>query len=115
MTIGPEPSTRILWRSSRLGIRSISAGHPDGVPMGWAGIRPGILYLPDELVEQPDRVVRARARLRVVLHAAGRHVEQPDALDRAVVEVHVGQLGLAEVGLEPLARLALHRETVVLR
>src|SRR5919112_6031945 len=95
MTIGPEPSTRILWRSSRLGMRRLD--------------------LADELVEQPERVVRPRSRLRVVLHAAGGHVEQADALDRAVVEVHVRELGLAEVGLQPLPGLTAHREAVVLR
>src|SRR3954471_21316783 len=93
MTIGPEPSTRILWMSS---------------------LR-GTVELPQELVEQAERVVRPRPRLRVVLHAAGGHVEQADALDRAVVEVHVGQLRLAEVALQPLAGLALHGEAVVLR
>src|SRR5215203_2794216 len=95
MTIGPEPRMRILWRSSRLGMRA--------------------LYLSDELVEQPQGVVRARSGLGVVLHAAGRDVEQAEALDGAVVEVHVGQLGLAEVGLEARARLAADREAVVLR
>ena len=43
------------------------------------------------------------------------HVEQPQALDGAVVEVDVRELGLAEVGLQPRARLAAHREAVVLR
>src|SRR5688572_22308814 len=96
MTIGPAPRTRILWMSSRLG----------------NGCAP---HLRDELVEQVQRVVRSRPRLRVVLDAAGRDVEQADALDRPVVEVHVRQLGLAEVGLQALARLALDREAVVLR
>src|SRR3954469_7540733 len=93
MTIGPEPSTRILVMSSRL----------------------GTLDLPDELVEQPQRVVGSRPRLRVVLHAARRYVEQPDALDRPVVEVHVGELRLPEVALQPLAGAAADREPVVLR
>src|SRR5829696_1042644 len=96
MTIGPEPSTRILWRSSRLGT---------------SGAR---LDLADELVEEPDGVVGPGSGLGVVLDAAGRDVEQADALDRAVVEVHVGQLGLPEVGLQPLTGLALHGEAVVL-
>src|SRR4051812_48072440 len=93
MTIGPEPRIRILWRSSRRG-----TGH-----------------LPDEVVEEPERIVRAGAGLRVVLDAPGRDVEQPDALDGPVVEVHVGELGLPEVALEPLAGLAAHGEAVVLR
>src|SRR3954451_2044546 len=93
MTIGPEPSTRILWRSSRLGMRE----------------------RPDEVVEQAERVVRPRSGLGVVLHAAGRDVERPDALDRAVVEVDVGQLARADLRLDPLAHLAGDREAVVLR
>src|SRR4051812_36300387 len=93
MTIGPEPSTRILWMSS---------------------LR-GTVELPEKLVEQAERVVRSRSRLRVVLDAARWDVEQADALDRSVVEVHVRQLRLAEVAGQPLARLAAHGEPVVLR
>src|SRR4051795_4928051 len=113
MTIGPEPSTRILWRSSLRGIGATSAGRPDRVLRRTPGIAPG--EVGEELVEQPERVVRPRAGLRVVLHAAGGDVEQADALDRAVVEVHVGQLRLPEVRLQPLAGLAAHGEPVVLR
>ena len=69
----------------------------------------------EELVEEAERVVRPRAGLRVVLHAAGRHVERADALDRAVVEVDVRQLDRADLRLDPLARLPRHREAVVLR
>src|SRR3954466_1151831 len=93
MTIGPEPSTRILCRSS---------------------LR-GTVELPYESVEQAEAVVRPRAGLRVVLHAGGGDVEQPEPLDGAVIEVHVGQLGGAEVGLDPAADLPRHREAVVLR
>src|ERR671910_3544677 len=96
MTIGPEPRTRILWRSSLRGMAR------------------GPLDLRDELVEQMHGVVRSRSGLGVVLHAAGGDVEQPEALDRPVVEVDVGQLGLAEVGLQPLPRLARDGEAVVL-
>src|SRR3954453_6358264 len=91
MTIGPEPSTRILLRSSLRGIEG-----------------------PDEFVEEVEAVVRAGSGFRVVLDAAGGDVEQADALDRAVVEVHVGELGLAEVGLDDLTGLARDREAVVL-
>src|SRR6478735_9693181 len=93
MTIGPEPRTRIFWRSSRLGMREPR----------------------DELVEEAEGVVGPGSRLRVVLDAAGGDVEQADPFDRAVVEVHVGELGLAELGLDDLAGLALDREAVVLR
>src|SRR3954471_18827793 len=92
MTIGPEPSTRIFWRSS---------------------LR-GMLELRHERVEQAERVVRARPGLRVVLDAGGGDVEQPEARDGPVVEVHVRQLGGAELGLQPRAGLAGDREAVVL-
>src|SRR3954449_4482467 len=93
MTIGPEPRIRILWRSSRRGTGQ----------------------LPDEVVEEADRVGRAGPGLRVVLDAAGRDVEQADALYRAVVEVDVRQLGGAEVGFDALPGLPRHGEPVVLR
>src|SRR5688500_11961232 len=95
MTIGPEPRTRILWRSSLLGMRGLEQG--------------------DELVEEPEGVVGAGTGLGVVLDAAGGDVEQADSLDRVVVEVHVGELGGAELGLDDLARRARDREAVVLR
>ena len=74
-------------------------------------------------VEEVDRVVRARARLGVVLDRARRDVAQHEPLDRAVVQVEVRQLGGAEVGLpaqrlvgldRPLAVRAEHGEAVVL-
>src|SRR5215467_10456330 len=92
MTIGPLPSTRILWRSSLRGNEALQ-----------------------ELVEEAEAVVRPRPGLRVILHAARRHLERADALDRAVVEVDVGQLDRADLGFDPLAGLARHREAVVLR
>ena len=52
--------------------------------------------------------------LGVVLDGAGGDVEQPQPLDRAVVEVHVGELGRAEVRLQARAGLAADREAVVL-
>src|SRR4051812_7961443 len=92
MTIGPEPRTRILWRSSLRGM---------GEQL-------------DELVEEAEAVVRAGARLGVVLNAAGGNVEQADPLDRVVVEVDVGELGGAELGLDDLTGRAGDREAVVL-
>src|SRR3954451_22744172 len=93
MTIGPEPSTRILCRSSRLGMRREEV---------------------DELVEQPQGVVGAGARLGVVLHTAGGYVEQADPLDGVVVEVHGGQLRGAELGVDDLARRPRDRKAMVL-
>src|SRR3954463_4991943 len=93
MTIGPEPSTSILCRS----------------------FLRGTIELRPEVVEQPERVVRPRASLRVVLDAGRRDVEQPEPLDGAVIEVHVRELGGAEVGLDLPPDLPGDREAVVLR
>ena len=60
----------ILWMSVRRGIRRASISVA-------------------EVVEQVARVVRAGRRLGVVLHAERRHVEAPQALERAVVQVPV--------------------------
>src|SRR3954469_22361802 len=99
MTIGPEPSTRMRSMSSRR-----------GKPL-------------QETVEEVEAVVRAGARLRVVLHGRARNVEEVQALHGAVVEVQQAQLGGAEVGLPAdglvgvdrlLALRAEHREAVVL-
>ena len=53
--------------------------------------------------------------LGVVLHAERRGVQQRQALDAAVVRAGVGDLRGAERGVEPLPRLALDGEPVVLR
>src|SRR4029079_3220706 len=82
MTIGPEPRSRILWMSSRRGMAL--CGRPD---------------LVEEAVEEVERVVRPGPGLRVVLERPARHVGQREALDGAVVEVHVAELRRAEVGL----------------
>src|SRR5688572_7975660 len=76
MTIGPEPTMRILWRSSRRGIYGLQ-----------------------EAVEEIEGVVRTGPRLGVVLHGGAAGLEQGQALDGAVVEVEVRELGGAEVGL----------------
>src|SRR5258708_28480220 len=62
-----------------------------------------------ELPEQVARVVRAGRRLRVVLHREHAGVGRGDALDGAVVEVDVRDLGLAA------QRGLVGREAVVLR
>ena len=77
-----------------------------------------------EALEEVAGVVRAGAGLGVVLDGGAGDVAQDQALDRAVVEVELGELGDAEVGLpadrlvalDPrLAARALDREAVVLR
>ena len=55
-------------------------------------------------VEEVAGVVRAGAGLGVVLDGGAGDVAQDQALDRAVVEVELGELGDAEVGL-PADRL----------
>src|SRR5438270_13378744 len=106
MTIGPEPISRILRRSSLLGMAL-----------------PGSLDLPYEPVEQVPRVVSPWSGLWVVLHSRARNVHQRETLDCAVVQVDVGELGSPEVCL-PAHRLVVvdrpraagpqHREAVVL-
>ena len=53
----------------------------------------------DEPVEQMESVVGPGSRLGVVLHGGALHVFQGEPLDGAVVQIDVGQLGGAEVGL----------------
>src|ERR1700744_3960141 len=52
-----------------------------------------LLHQYGELVEEVHRVVRARGGLGVVLDGERGPVDQADALDHAVVQVHVGDLG----------------------
>src|SRR5437764_10888630 len=84
MTIGPEPMTSTDFRSSRLGTPAPLRGRHQ-------------LAEPAELAA---RVVRARRRLRVVLHAERGHVEQAQALDHTVVDVDMTYPGPAELGVE---------------
>src|SRR4051794_31483857 len=58
----------------------------------------------EEAVEEMAGVVRAGAGLRVVLDGGAGDVAQDQALDRAVVEVQLRELGDAEVGV-PADRL----------
>src|SRR3954454_8645131 len=76
-----------------------------------------------EPVEEVAGVVRAWAGLRVVLDGAARNVLQDQPLDRPVIEIEMGELGLTEVRLPadrlvpvdlPVATGAEHREAVVL-
>src|SRR3954464_2014976 len=103
MTIGPEPRMRIFSMSSLRGMGG---------------------DLLQEAVEEIEAVVRAGPGLGVVLDGAPGDVEQRQALDRAVVEVDVAELGRAEVCLPAhglvggdglLAARAEDREAVVLR
>src|SRR6478752_984304 len=80
MTIGPEPITRTDSRSARLGI--------------------GVRQLRDETLEQVPGIMWPRGRLRVVLHAEGRPVDQGESLDHIVVEVAMRDHGGSELGIE---------------
>src|SRR5205807_591306 len=87
--------------SLRRGIRlvRVGAGALDGTA---ARARARARGFPDSLqeaVEQIQAVVRARGCLRVVLDGAARDLEQLEALDRAVVEVHVRERRRTEVRL----------------
>src|SRR3954469_2114254 len=88
MTIGPEPRMRIFSRSSLRGMGG---------------------DLLQEAVEEVEAVVRARAGLGVVLDGGAGHIEQRQALDGAVVEVDVRELGGAEVGLPAYGRVGVER------
>src|SRR3954451_15862080 len=92
MTIGPEPRMRIFWRSSLRGTDRLQ-----------------------EAIELVQGVVRTRARLGVVLDRRALDLEQLEALDRAVVEVDVGQRGLAEVGAPAHRLVGLHAPAAVRR
>src|SRR5947209_3467713 len=77
-----------------------SCGCRPGAASGWA------CDCRDEAVEQVQRVVRAGSRLGVILHGRSGHVLEREALNGAVVEVDVAQLGLAEVRV-PANRLVV--------
>src|SRR6478752_3595523 len=105
MTMGPEPMTRTLWMSSRLGI----------VLLGRAG--DGGEHEVSEAVEEVVGIVRAGGGLGVVLHREGGDVEGPQPLHHLVVEAHVAHLDAAvAVGAveRPLQR-GLDGEPVVVR
>src|SRR5829696_10498506 len=98
MTIGPEPITSTCRTSPRLGTPT-----------------PGTVHQVVEPVEEVAGVVRPGRRLRVVLHPERRPVQAAQTLYHAVVEVDVGHLGPAELGLaDPVGR-RLHGEPVVVR
>src|SRR6266568_3625316 len=61
-------------------------------------------------LKQVRRIVRAGRRLRVILDAEERQRLVPQALERLVVQVHVGERDCAR-----LERIRIDRETVVLR
>src|SRR5258708_40241772 len=75
-------------RSSRLGMRTSPAAVHQGT----------------EFLKQSGRIMRAGRGLGMVLDAERRPVQQPEALDHAVVEGDGGDLGRAEVGAQRGAR-----------
>src|SRR3972149_5242723 len=77
MTMGPDPISRIVSRSSRLGM--VSHGG-------------------DELVEVMPRIVRPRRRLGVVLDGEQRALDVAESLYGSVVEVDVRDLELRHSG-----------------
>src|SRR5919197_1020529 len=94
MTIGPDPRMRILWRSSRLGTAAASRrAQRTGSARASRSGRDRF----QEAIELVERVVGPRAGLRVVLDRRALDLEELEALDRAVVEVDVGERGLPEV------------------
>src|SRR5688572_9404731 len=83
MTMGPEPSRRIVSRSSRRGIRRRSQAGARGAPHGG-----------NEISEVMSRVVGARRGFGVVLDREQWALDVPEPLHRPVVEVDVGDLEL---------------------
>lgn len=67
----------------------------------------------DEPVEEVGGVVRTRCRLRVVLDAEGRLVEQPQAFDDVVVQADVRDLGPAVWGVADPVERRVDGEAVV--
>ena len=84
-------------RSSRLGIRHL----------------PCAVHQVDEPVEEIGRIVRAGRRLRVVLHAERRLVEQRQPFDDLVVEADVGDAARTVRRLERALDRGVDREAVV--
>src|ERR1044071_7666586 len=82
MTIGPEPMTRTERIDGSRGM--LTAPSPS------SRLAPRRHHL-DEVAEEVVAVVRARARLGVVLHGDDGQVTMAEAFDRPVVEVRVGQ------------------------
>src|SRR6185436_19114439 len=113
MTIGPEPITRTERMDAS---RGTSAPRPGGDRRRQAAHdrdRAAIAmlgHLGDELAEEIVAVVRSGARLGVVLDREDGEVAMAEALDGAVVQVHVRQL---ERGI--VEERGIHREAVVLR
>src|SRR5919109_661744 len=123
MTIGPDPISKILWMSPRLGITPTLPRRARSLVAARRRSSRRLRHL-QEAVEQVARVVGAGAGLGVVLDGRAGDVAQDQPLDRAVIEVEVRELGGAEVGLpahwlvtldRPLPSGAHDREAVVLR
>ena len=119
-----DPDALLAEDLDRLGARVVElagladhdrprADHEDGldrrVPRHLPALPPRAHHL-DELLEQVVAVVRPRARLGVVLHREHGPALHAEALDRAVVEVPVGQDELVR-----LEERRLDAEAVVLR
>src|SRR5438093_2139816 len=110
--MGPEPITMIFAMSSRRGIRY------EWGPRSPSRRNPMACDQLSEIVEQVAGVVRSRRGFGMVLHAKRRHVQAPDALERAVVQVPMGRLDRAEVAGGRPARVSrpavrIHGEPVV--
>src|SRR6478752_4196311 len=101
MMIGPEPMTRTLWMSVRLGMSGV-------LPVGHEIAEP---------VEEVRRIVRAGCRLGVVLDREARQpavgVAELESLDDVVVEAHVADRRLAELGRRRALERSVDREAVV--
>src|SRR5689334_3553365 len=92
MTIGPEPMSRMVWRSVRFGTSAFRA-----------------LDQVDEAPEEIARVVRTGRSLGMILDGEERLFRVREPFDGAVVQIEVRERRLA------LQRVDVDREAVVLR
>src|SRR5258708_5503742 len=90
--MGPEPIIRILWMSFRRG-----------------NLAP-LLHQFHELIEEIERIMGSWGSLRMILHAEDRMRAVPEAFQRLIVQVHVGDFALLRV-----QRIRIDREAVIVR
>ena len=101
-------AARAVRRCGRTRRGAPRAARPRALALAQGEEQVALLHRPHEPLEQVERVVRAGRRLRVVLHGEGPRAGGAEALDGAVVQVHVGDAAVSrQVAI-------VHREAVVL-
>src|SRR6516225_1248006 len=90
MTIGPAPMIRMLWRSLRLGMRTI-------------------LHRTDETIEKVGNVARARRGFGVALEGKSRTIGPRESLQGTIEQRHMGHAAVSG------QRFRIHSEAMILR